>query len=131
MRYRVGVDVGGTFTDLVAMDEIGNVTIVKASTTPGDQKLHASPRQDHHLLARLPKQVRSSCQLARRGGLCYHVPINGYAPGIPHAFPWSAASELRSCKRVRDLVEREEGQIFFGRDPQQFPTSKPAPNYYQ
>ena len=39
MAYRVGVDVGGTFTDLVAMDEAGAVTIVKTSTTPHDQSI--------------------------------------------------------------------------------------------
>jgi N-methylhydantoinase A len=30
----VGVDIGGTFTDLVVMDEDGNVTTTKAATTP-------------------------------------------------------------------------------------------------
>jgi len=39
MRYRVGVDVGGTFTDLVAMDEEGRVTVAKAPTTPEDQSI--------------------------------------------------------------------------------------------
>ena len=37
MRYRVGADVGGTFTDLVAMDEAGRVILAKAPTTPADQ----------------------------------------------------------------------------------------------
>lgn len=37
VRYRVGADVGGTFTDLVAMDETGRVTVAKAPTTPADQ----------------------------------------------------------------------------------------------
>jgi hypothetical protein len=67
MRYKVRVDVGGTFTELVAMEEIGNVTIANASTTPGDQYFRA--------------------------------------PG---------GGELHSFKRVRDMVEREEGQIFLG-----------------
>ena len=39
MKYRVGADVGGTFTDLVAMDEQGRVTVAKAPTTPQDQSV--------------------------------------------------------------------------------------------
>lgn len=35
MRYRVAVDTGGTFTDLVVVDEGGSMTINKAPTTPG------------------------------------------------------------------------------------------------
>jgi N-methylhydantoinase A len=37
--YRIGVDVGGTFTDLVAVDDQGLVTIAKAASTPGDQSI--------------------------------------------------------------------------------------------
>ena len=37
IRWRVAVDVGGTFTDVVAVDEDGRVTFAKAGSTPADQ----------------------------------------------------------------------------------------------
>lgn len=40
MRYRVGIDIGGTFSDLVVMDEAGRVSTLKVSSTP-DQVIGA------------------------------------------------------------------------------------------
>ncbi len=37
--YRIAVDVGGTFTDVVAVDETGRVTFTKAASTPQDQSI--------------------------------------------------------------------------------------------
>jgi N-methylhydantoinase A len=34
MRYRVGIDIGGTFSDLVLMDEAGRVSALKVSSAP-------------------------------------------------------------------------------------------------
>src|SRR5712692_7643637 len=34
--YRIGIDVGGTFTDLVAIDESGATTLAKVPSTPED-----------------------------------------------------------------------------------------------
>jgi N-methylhydantoinase A len=34
--YRIGIDVGGTFTDLVAVDDRGHVSLAKAASTPRD-----------------------------------------------------------------------------------------------
>src|SRR3954451_24481937 len=39
MRYRIGIAVGGTFTDLVAVDEAGRVTHAKSASTPADQSV--------------------------------------------------------------------------------------------
>jgi N-methylhydantoinase A len=36
MTFTVGIDIGGTFTDCVVLDESGRVTITKASSTPPD-----------------------------------------------------------------------------------------------
>jgi N-methylhydantoinase A len=35
-RYRVGIDIGGTFTDLIMVDERGQITARKLPSTPGD-----------------------------------------------------------------------------------------------
>ena len=43
-KYDVGVDIGGTFTDLVAIDQTGKRTVVKTPSTPADPSvgmLHA------------------------------------------------------------------------------------------
>src|SRR3954471_24889058 len=34
--YRIGIDVGGTFTDLVAIDAAGATTLAKVPSTPAD-----------------------------------------------------------------------------------------------
>ncbi|SDH95286.1 MULTISPECIES: hydantoinase/oxoprolinase family protein [Bradyrhizobium] len=37
--YRIGVDVGGTYTDLVATDETGRTVFAKSPSTPSDQSI--------------------------------------------------------------------------------------------
>lgn len=39
MGYTIGIDVGGTFTDLVAVDAAGRVVHTKSASTPGDQSV--------------------------------------------------------------------------------------------
>lgn len=51
-RFRIGVDVGGTFTDLVAIDQAGRTTIAKSPSTPSDQSIGVMAGLDE-LAARL------------------------------------------------------------------------------
>ena len=37
--YRVGIDVGGTFTDLVAVDDAGRTVLEKVPSTPDDPSI--------------------------------------------------------------------------------------------
>lgn len=66
MAYRVAMDIGRTFTDVVAYDEIrGTYIAAKAPTTPGDlaEGVFAA-------LGRVvddPPRSRSSCTAPRRG----------------------------------------------------------------
>ena len=45
--WRIGVDVGGTFTDVIAVDREGAVTFVKAASTPADQSLGVMTALSH------------------------------------------------------------------------------------
>jgi N-methylhydantoinase A len=38
MSFRVGIDIGGTFTDAISVDEKGNMVVAKSPTTPNDLK---------------------------------------------------------------------------------------------
>ena len=37
--YRIGIDVGGTFTDVVAVDDTGHATLAKSHSTPADPSI--------------------------------------------------------------------------------------------
>ena len=39
MKYVVGIDVGGTFTDLVCIDESGGIYVIKVPSTPANPSI--------------------------------------------------------------------------------------------
>ena len=39
MKYKLGIDVGGTFTDFLLLDENGDHTIFKSLSTPKDPSI--------------------------------------------------------------------------------------------
>src|ERR1044071_4801601 len=55
--YTIGVDVGGTYTDLVATDEGGRTVFAKSPSTPADQSLGVMAGLEE--LARRPRVTRS------------------------------------------------------------------------
>jgi hydantoinase/oxoprolinase-like protein len=76
MNYIVGVDIGGTFIDCVAMDEQGAVTLGKALSTPDDFAIGAinavadaarnlGLKNENELLATKPSQAKSRCRPTR------------------------------------------------------------------
>lgn len=60
----------------------------------------------------------------------YGIGVNALSPGIPHAFTYSLADELRNFRKILQTVKEENGQIFFGHDYEQFKTLKKIPQYY-
>lgn len=71
---RVGVDIGGTFTDLVAQDEKGQLRVTKVMTTPED---HAEG-----IMTAKASVIKEGA--ARIAGNYY---IGGYSTGHPVMLP--------------------------------------------
>ncbi|MGH8056045.1 MAG: hydantoinase/oxoprolinase N-terminal domain-containing protein [Candidatus Entotheonellia bacterium] len=86
MRQIVGVDVGGTYTDLVLMDEEGDeIQVAKVFSTPGDQSIGlmaglaqtgVSP-QDLMMLAH-GTTVATNAVIERRGARCGLMTTRGF-----------------------------------------------------
>lgn len=124
MYFRGHYDIAGLNFELIDGD-IELVKDIRILHTPG----HTPGYQV--VVVNLPQTgtiAMSACEILAN---YYEIPINGSAPGFPHAFTWSASGELQSIKRIRDLVEKEDGQLFCGHDWKQFITLKHAPEHYE
>src|SRR5437867_8601746 len=79
---RVGVDVGGTFTDLVALGEDGTISVRKVVTTPDDpavamfRALDADPRPVAVLM--LGTTIATNALLERRGARVVLITTRGF-----------------------------------------------------
>lgn len=100
--YRIGIDVGGTFTDLVAVDAGGRVTIAKAASTPADQSLGVMDG-----LGRLAEALSLDCatMLARTQIIVHGTTVATNAL-IEHK---GAKAGLLTTEGHRDIVEMREG----------------------
>ena len=124
MYYRKHFDIPGLNFKLIEGDEelVNGVNILhNPGHTPGYQVL----------AVKLPKTGTVALSPCETRLNYYEIPVNGTAPGIPHGVTWFAAEELRALKRVRDFVEKEEGQLFCGHDLEQFTSLKHGPEYYE
>ena len=68
-HYRLGIDAGGTFTDFILADQLGNVQLFKAPSTPQDGTLaiRNGLAQMADALGRSPAQIIGDCDLCING----------------------------------------------------------------
>ncbi|MGH7547080.1 MAG: hydantoinase/oxoprolinase family protein, partial [Gemmatimonadales bacterium] len=82
MSYRVGVDVGGTFTDLVALGRDGEIEVRKVVTTPEDPAVGLfralTPSRPIDLLVH-GTTIATNALLERRGARVVLVTTRGFA----------------------------------------------------
>ena len=102
VSFAVGVDVGGTFTDVVVIDDAGLVTTAKAPSTPGDQTVGVV-----NALAAVAERVAlSSSELLRQSSYIVHgttVPTNTMLQ-----FDGTATGVI-TTKGFRDVIDVRRG----------------------
>ncbi len=100
--YRIGIDVGGTFTDLVAVDERGRVTLAKSASTPADQSLGVMDGLD---------RLAEALSLDRAGMLARtHIIVHGTTVATNALLEHKGAKVgLLTTEGHRDIVEMREG----------------------
>src|SRR5262245_52798997 len=100
--FRIGIDVGGTFTDLVSVDPQGRVTIAKVPSTPVDQSVGVMEG-----LARLAETlgVDRATLLARTERIVHGTTVATNAL-LEHK---GAKVGLLTTEGHRDIIEMREG----------------------
>ena len=99
---RIGIDVGGTFTDLVSVDAQGRVTIAKVPSTPADQSLGVMDGLDR-LAAALG--IDRAAMLARSEWIVHGTTVATNAL-LEHK---GAKVGLLTTEGHRDIIEMREG----------------------
>jgi len=100
--FRIGIDVGGTFTDLVSVDAQGRVTFAKVSSTPADQSLGVMAGLD-----RLAQglAIDRAAMLARTEWIVHGTTVATNAL-LEHK---GAKVGLLTTEGHRDIIEMREG----------------------
>jgi N-methylhydantoinase A len=102
MMLTIGIDVGGTFTDLVAIDRAGRTTFAKALSTPADQSIGVMAGLDE--LARRLGMTRAEMLAAT------HRLIHGTTVATNALLERKGARvALLTTEGHRDVVEMREG----------------------
>src|SRR5680860_81929 len=125
--YRLGIDIGGTFTDVVLLSSEQNVSCAKVSTTPGDPAvgffhgleavLAGSDIQAHQVTEIVHgSTVATNAVLEGKGSRMGLITTQGfrdileigraYIPGIFTNFlRWEKPDRLVPLERVREVPE--------------------------
>jgi N-methylhydantoinase A len=102
MSLKIGIDVGGTFTDLVAVDESGHSTLTKVASTPDDPSIGVMAGLD-----RLADMLRlSRAQLLKQTERIVHGTTVATNALLEHK---GAKVGLLTTEGHRDVIEMREG----------------------
>lgn len=95
MKYRLGIDVGGTFTDFVSTDEDGNIRLTKASSTPHDPSIGIADT-----LGRMRLDMKNVAFLSHGSTVGANTVIENKG----------ARAAIITTKGFRDILELRRGQ---------------------
>jgi len=115
VKYRIGVDCGGTFTDLVSMDENGQVKAIKASSTPQDPSVAIED-----CISKSSIDLRDVSFLSHGATVGANTVIQN--KGVPTA--------IVTTKGFRDIIELRRGQRVIDRPEDMYNLQMDLPQDY-